>query len=58
MVDWYRVVYEFGRYRAVDGLVDLYKMVDGMWFIGTELLMDLGLVGTERLKDLVSWWSG
>ena len=39
-------------------LVDLYRMVDGMWLIGTELLMDLGLVGTERLKDLVSWWSG
>ncbi len=39
-------------------LVDLYRMVDGMWLIGTELKMDLGLVGTERLKDLVSWWSG
>ncbi len=39
-------------------LVDLSRMVDGMWLFGTELLMDLGLVGTERLKDLVSWWSG
>jgi hypothetical protein len=39
-------------------LVDLQKMVDGMWLIGTELLMDLGLVGTEGLTDLVSWWSG
>jgi hypothetical protein len=49
VVDWY---------RAVDYLVDLYRTVDGMWFIGTELVMDLGMVGTELLKDLVSWWSG
>jgi hypothetical protein len=42
-------------------LVDLYRMVDGTWLIGTELWMDLvdlyrtvdgmWLIGTELLMD-------